>query len=101
MMDVRAAGHRVVVREVDDGGGRVGLIHVPDRYKWHSCRGEVVHVGPDARRHFEQLGEALSPGDVVQFETHAGDVVPHRLDDPEYLVVLDTEIQAIVEVAAA
>lgn len=98
-MAIVPAGHRVLIKpEIVEEKTSTG-IYLPqttkDREQQATMRGEVVEVGENAWKAFDDGRPWAKVGDRVVFRKYAGEKIPEG--DTEYRVVNDEDVLAIIK----
>lgn len=98
-MAIVPAGHRVLIKpeivEEKTSGGIILAQTTKDREQQATMRGEVVDVGENAWKAFDDGRPWAKVGDKVVFRKYAGEKIPEG--DEEYRVVNDEDILAIIK----
>jgi len=97
---IRPMGDRVIVRRAPTETVSAGGIIIPEGAQEKAQRGEVLAVGPG----FEmpsgfRVPTGVKPGDVVVFGKWDGQ--DRKVGDEEYLFIVASQIQAVIEPANA
>ena len=99
-MSFRPLHDRVVVKRLDAEEKTAGGIIIPDTAKEKPMEGEVIAAGPGARNEAGALVPLdVKAGDRVLFGKWSGTEV--KLDGEDLLIMKESDIMGIVEVAAA
>jgi chaperonin GroES len=99
-MKFRPLHDRVVIRRVDAKEKTVGGIIIPDTAQEKPMEGVVVAAGPGARNEQGQIvALVVKAGDRILFGKWSGTEV--KLDGEELLIMKESDIMGIVEVAPA
>jgi len=99
-MSFRPLHDRVVVRRLTAEEKTAGGIIIPDTAKEKPMEGEVIAVGPGARNEQGQLvALEVKAGDKILFGKWSGTEV--KLDGEELLIMKESDIMGIIDVAAA
>lgn len=104
-MTIKALGHHVLVKvgvpEEVTTGGIVIPKSVRDMEMRGSEIGQVIDVGPTA---YKDSGLGGVPwckvGDTIYFAKYAGKWVKEPGKDEEFLIILDTDVVAVIEESA-
>ena len=94
-MKFRPLHDRVVIRRVDAEAKTAGGIFIPDTAQEKPMEGEIVAVGPGARREDGKV-QALDvkTGDRVLFGKWSGTEV--KVDDEELIIMKESDIMGII-----
>jgi chaperonin GroES len=99
-MKFRPLHDRVVVRRLNAEEKTTGGIIIPDTAKEKPMEGEIIAAGPGARNETGQLVPLdVKAGDRVLFGKWSGTEV--KIDGEELLIMKESDIMGIIEVAAA
>jgi chaperonin GroES len=95
-MNLRPLGDRVIVQAVEkEDRTKSGLI-MPDTAKEKPLEGIVKAVGPGKLDdNGKRLAMEVKVGDTVIYSKYSGTEV--KIDGEEYLILRETDVQAIVE----
>ncbi|MAA96823.1 MAG: co-chaperone GroES [Stappia sp.] len=94
-MKFRPLHDRVVVRRVDSEAKTAGGIIIPDTAKEKPQEGEVVAVGPGARKdNGELISLDVKAGDRVLFGKWSGTEV--KIDGEDLLIMKESDIMGVV-----
>jgi chaperonin GroES len=96
---MRPAGHRVLIKpdavEEKTAGGIILAQSTQQRDQQATMRGEVVSVGENAWKAFDEGNPWAKEGDRVIFRKYAGEIV--KDGDTEYRVINDEDILCVLE----
>ena len=99
-MGFRPLHDRVVIRRVEAEEKTTGGIIIPDTAKEKPMEGEVVAVGPGARREDGKIQPLdVKSGDRVLFGKWSGTEV--KLDGEDLIIMKESDIMGIIEPGAA
>ena len=99
-MDFRPLHNRIIVKRLEEGEQKIGGIIVPDSAKEKPQRGQVIAVGDGkVNDDGERIPLDVKAGDFVLFGKYTSQEV--KLDGEEYLIMLEDEVLAIIDDAAA
>jgi chaperonin GroES len=99
-MKFRPLHDRVVVERIEADAKSAGGIIIPDTVQEKPSQGEVIAVGPGGRDEDGKLIPIdLKVGDRVLFGKWSGTEV--RLDNVDYLIMKESDIMGVLDVAAA
>ena len=94
-MKFRPLHDRVVVRRLDSEEKSAGGIIIPDTAKEKPQEGEVVSVGPGARKDSgELIAIDLKPGDRILFGKWSGTEV--KIEGEELLIMKESDIMGVL-----
>lgn len=95
-MHFRPLHDRVLLRRLDDEDKTPGGIIIPDTAKEKPMRGEVLAVGPGARRDDgTPVPLDVAAGDIVLFGKFAGTEI--RIDGEDLLVLKESDLLGVIE----
>ena len=96
-MKLKPLGDRVLVKRSEEADEKsVGGIIIPDTAKEKPSRGEVIAVGPGARKEDgTRTPMEVKKGDVILFGKYSGTEV--KVDGTEYLIMREDDILGVVE----
>jgi chaperonin GroES len=99
-MKFRPLHDRVVVRRLEEEERTKGGIIIPDTVKEKPQQGEVIAVGPGARKEDGQIVPMdVKEGDRILFGKWSGTEV--KIDGEDYLIMKESDILGVLEVHAA
>ena len=99
-MTFRPLHDRILVRRIEAEEKTAGGIIIPDTAKEKPMEGEVVAAGPGARDESGQLQPLdLEVGDRILFGKWSGTEI--RLDGEDLLIMKESDVLGIIEVAAS
>jgi chaperonin GroES len=99
-MTFRPLHDRILVRRIEADEKTAGGIIIPDTAKEKPQEGEVVAVGPGARDESGQLQPLdVKIGDRILFAKWSGTEI--KLDGEDLLIMKESDVMGIVEVATA
>src|SRR5215212_1143113 len=99
-MDFRPLHNRIIVKRLEEGEQKIGGIIVPDSAKEKPQRGQVIAVGDGkVNDDGERIPLDVKAGDFVLFGKYTSQEV--KLDGEEFLIMLEDEVLAIIDAAAA
>ena len=95
-MKFRPLHDRVLVRRMDEDERTAGGIIIPDTAKEKPMQGEVLAVGPGARKESGEIDPLdVQVGDRVLFGKYSGTEV--KIDGEEYLVMREDDLMGVIE----
>lgn len=95
MTDIRPLDNRVVMEQLPPED-KIGNIFIPDTAKEKSLRGRILVCGHGlVNKDGQRLPMEVKQGDVVIYRKYAGQEIKH--EGKEYLLVKETDIEAILE----
>ncbi len=95
-MNLKPLGDRMIVSPTEQEQMTASGIVLPETAKEKPMQGEVLAVGPGARKDDgSRVQMDVSKGDTVLYAKYAGTEV--KIDDNKYLILKETDILAIVE----
>ena len=98
-MNLKPLGDRIVVKVVEELERTKGGIVLPDTAKEKPQEAEVMAVGPGGRNEKgDRVPMEVKAGDHVIFAKYSG--TEFKQDDEEYLILRESDVLAIVVVAA-
>jgi chaperonin GroES len=98
-MTFRPLGDRVLVRRVDEEAKSKGGIIIPDTAKEKPQEGEVVAVGPGARKEDGEVTPLdVKVGDRVLFGKWSGTEV--RIDGEDLLIMKESDVLGVLQASA-
>jgi chaperonin GroES len=95
-MKLKPLGDRLLVKPIEQEETTPSGIVLPESAKEKPMQGEVLAVGPGARK--EDGSRALldvSEGDIVLYAKYAGTEI--KIDDKKHLILKENDVLAIVE----
>src|SRR3954449_9387913 len=99
-MKFRPLHDRVAVKRIEEEQKTKGGIIIPDTAKEKPMQGEILAVGPGARKEAGDLVPmGVKVGDRVLFGKWSGTEV--KLDDEELLIMKESDIMGVLEEGAA
>jgi chaperonin GroES len=93
-MNLKPLADRVIIKAVPTEERTKSGIIMPDTAKEKPQEGEIVAVGPGKVEKGERIPMEVSVGDRVIYSKYAGTEV--KYDGDEYLILRESDIQAIV-----
>ena len=98
-MRLRPLQDRVLIRRAEPEARSAGGIFIPDTAQEKPVEGEIVAVGPGARRKDGAIAPMdVKPGDRVLFAKWSGTAVKH--DNEELMIMNEADIMGVLDRAA-
>jgi chaperonin GroES len=95
-MELRPLHDRVLIKRVEEGEARQGMIIIPDSAKEKPQQGEVKAVGSGKLlENGERVAPDVKPGDRILFGKYSGSDI--KIDGEEYVIFREDEILAVIE----
>lgn len=97
---VRPLEDRVVIRPIEAGEQKKGLIYIPDVAKEKPQEGEVIEVGPGRMLESGQIVPCvLKKGDRVLHQKYTGTLI--EINGEQCLITRESDIIAVLEASEA
>lgn len=93
-MNLKPLADRVIIKAIPFEEKTKSGIIMPDTAKEKPQEGEIVAVGPGKVEKGERIPMEVKVGDRVIYSKYAGTEV--KLDGQEYLILRESDIQAII-----
>ena len=91
---------RVLVRRIESDEKTKGGLIIPDTAKEKPAEGEIVSVGPGARKDSGELIEpSVKAGDRILFGKWSGTEV--QIDGEELLIMKESDVLGVIETTGA
>ncbi|RME45650.1 MAG: co-chaperone GroES [Caldilineae bacterium] len=95
-MNLKPLGDRLIVEPIEQETTTPSGIVLPESAKEKPMQGNVLAVGPGARKEDgSRVPMDVSVGDVVLYAKYAGTEV--KMQDKKYLILRESDVMAIVE----
>ena len=95
-MNIRPLHDRVIVKKIEEGESKRGLLFIPDSAKEKPQQGEVKAVGTGRlSEKGERVPMEVKPGDRILFGKYGGSEV--KVDGEEWLILREDEILGVLE----
>jgi chaperonin GroES len=95
-MNLKPLGDRLVVKPIEQDEQTASGIFLPETAKEKPQQGEVVAVGPGARKESgERIVMDVEVGNKVLYARYSGTTV--KLEGTEYLILKESDVLAVVE----
>jgi chaperonin GroES len=99
-MTVRPLHDRILVKRIEEKETVKGGIIIPDSAKEKPLEGEVIAVGPGRRNEKgDRVPMDIKVGDRIIFGKWAGDELPVKIDDKDYLIIEEQKVLGVIEAA--
>ena len=95
-MNLKPLGDRLIVEPIEQETTTPSGIVLPESAKEKPMQGNVLAVGPGARKEDGSRAPMdVSVGDVVLYAKYAG--TEEKIQDKKYLILRESDVMAIVE----
>jgi len=95
-MNIRPLHDRVIVKKIEEGESKRGLLFIPDSAKEKPQQGEVKAAGTGRlSEKGERVPMEVKPGDRILFGKYGGSEV--KVDGEEWLILREDEILGVIE----
>ena len=95
-MNIRPLHDRVIVKRIEEGETKRGVLFIPDSAKEKPQQGEVKAAGTGRlSEKGERVPMEVKPGDRILFGKYGGSEV--KVDGEEWLILREDEILGVIE----
>ena len=99
-MTVRPLHDRILLKLIEEKETVKGGIIIPDSAREKPQQGEVIAVGPGKRNEKgERIPLDVKVGDKIIFGKYAGNPLPVKIGDEDYLMIEEREVLGVIETA--